>query len=144
MATGEPLYVIDLDAASATVLVGPKEALATKQITLRDVNWIGDGALTDIGSDGCDIFVRVRSTRPPRSAHLSVENGVATITLAEGEDGIAPGQACVFYESDDQRARVLGGGWIKQAEKPYRASEIAKVVSANLSDASENRSIAAG
>ena len=39
----EPLYVTALDAARAQVVVGPREALATRRIRLRDVNWLGDG-----------------------------------------------------------------------------------------------------
>ena len=118
VATGEPLYVINIDARSATVTVGPKEALATTRIHLRDVNWLGDGSFVDIGVNGLDVHVRVRSTRQPKPARLTLEDGVPVITLASGEDGIAPGQACVFYESDDQRSRVLGGGWIKSSERP--------------------------
>ncbi|MFD0915253.1 tRNA 2-thiouridine(34) synthase MnmA [Pseudahrensia aquimaris] len=130
VATGDPLYVVDLDSSSATVTVGPKEALATRRIHLRDVNWLGDGDLESVGDAGIDMFVRVRSTRPPRPARLALENGVPVITLADGEDGIAPGQACVFYASDDPRTRVLGGGWIKSAEKPYATAERQALASA--------------
>ncbi|MEL6750461.1 MAG: tRNA 2-thiouridine(34) synthase MnmA [Pseudomonadota bacterium] len=113
VATGDPLYVISLDAKTATVTVGPREALATRELVLRDLNWLGDGDLVD-GFER-DIFVRVRSTRPPRAARLSIVDGVSHVRLADGEDGIAPGQACVFYETDEDRTRVLGGGWIARA-----------------------------
>ena len=116
VATGEPIYVINIDAKTATVTVGPREALATRRIELRDVNWLGDGALADVGEDGLEISVRVRSTRPPQKARLSVESGIAFVTLADGEDGVSPGQACVFYADDSQRSRVLGGGWIKRTQ----------------------------
>ena len=115
VAVGDPLYVVELDAGSATVFVGPREALATRSIELRDVNWLGDQALDELGEEGIDIHVRVRSTRPPRPARLAVQDGIATVTLIDGEDGIAPGQACVFYSDDDARSRVLGGGWIKSS-----------------------------
>lgn len=118
VATGDPIYVVDLDPKNARVIVGPREALATHRIYLRDVNWLGDGNLADIGEDGIDLHVRVRSTRPPNPAHLAFENGEPVITLAAGEDGIAPGQACVFYETGDTRTRVLGGGWIKGTDRP--------------------------
>ncbi|MEE9314773.1 MAG: tRNA 2-thiouridine(34) synthase MnmA [Rhizobiaceae bacterium] len=121
VATGDPIYVVDIDAGSATVTVGPREALATRRIELRDVNWLGDGSLADVSAEGMDLHVRVRSTRPPRPAQLSVEDGVAFVTLAEGEDGISPGQACVFYTDGDTRSRVLGGGWIKRAERDLAA-----------------------
>lgn len=129
VATGDPIYVVDLDPKNARVIVGPREALATHRIYLRDVNWLGDGNLADIGEDGIDLHVRVRSTRPPTPAHLAFENGEPVITLAAGEDGIAPGQACVFYETGDTRTRVLGGGWIKgtdRPELPALAKEIAE------------------
>ncbi|NKB53850.1 MAG: tRNA 2-thiouridine(34) synthase MnmA [Rhizobiaceae bacterium] len=116
IATGEPVYVIHIDAKSATVTVGPREALATSRLELRDVNWLGDMPLAQLSDDGLDLCVRVRSTRPPRSAILKVENGVAIVTLAEGEDGVSPGQACVFYADDSPQSRVLGGGWIKRTE----------------------------
>ncbi|MEP1207635.1 MAG: tRNA 2-thiouridine(34) synthase MnmA [Rhizobiaceae bacterium] len=125
IATGEPVYVISIDAKSATVTVGPREALATRRLELRDVNWLGDQPLSQIGEAGMDLHVRVRSTRPPRPARLTVEggdggeggeSGSIFVTLAEGEDGVSPGQACVFYADESPRCRVLGGGWIKRTE----------------------------
>ena len=116
VAIGEPIYVVDIDAASATVTVGPREALATRRLELRDLNWLGDGALTEIPLEGLELHVRVRSTRPPQPAMLTIERGAIFITLANGEDGVSPGQACVFYEDGGTRSRVLGGGWIKRTE----------------------------
>ena len=117
VATGDPIYVVDIDAPSATVTVGPREALATKRLELRDVNWLGEGSLKELPSEGLSLHVRVRSTRPPKPALLTLEDGVVFITLESGEDGVSPGQACVFYESGDTRSRVLGGGWIKRTER---------------------------
>jgi len=116
IATGEPVYVIKIDAKTATVTVGPREALATRRLELRDVNWLGDQPLAVLADEGLDLHVRVRSTRPPRPARLKVEDGRVIVTLAEGEDGVSPGQACVFYADDSPRCRVLGGGWIKRTE----------------------------
>lgn len=112
IASGEPLYVVKLDAASARVIVGPREALETRIIRLRDINWLGDRPLENIESDGLEIAVRVRSTRPPQPAILRLRNGDPVVELPEGEFGVSPGQACVFYESTDPQARVLGGGSI--------------------------------
>jgi len=117
VATGDPIYVISIDAASRTVTVGPREALATRRIQLRDVNWLGDGTVEDIPNEGLEVHVRVRSTRPPRPAHLTIEEDGVFVTLIDGEDGISPGQACVFYETEDAKTRVLGGGWIKSTER---------------------------
>lgn len=112
VATGEPLFVVKLDAAARSVIVGPREALATKTLKLRDVNWIGDEALSSLGEEGRDIAVRVRSTRAPVPATLRIEAGEAIVDLSADEMGVARGQACVFYESCDTGARVLGGGVI--------------------------------
>lgn len=112
VAVGEPLYVVRLDADRRLVVVGPRENLATRRLHLRDVNWIGDGTLDDLPPEGLEIYARVRSTRPPRPGLLSIAGGDAIVDLAEGEHGVAPGQACVFYDAPDGPARVLGGGWI--------------------------------
>jgi tRNA-specific 2-thiouridylase len=109
VAAGEPLYVVALDAANARVMVGPREALSTPFVRLRDFNWIGPGRLADIGPDGLAVAARVRSTRPPAPAYLYADGHVA---FAEPESGVSPGQACVIYESEDPHARVLGGGFI--------------------------------
>jgi tRNA-specific 2-thiouridylase len=114
---GEPLYVVALDAAQARVIVGPREALATRTIRLRDVNWIGDDTLEPIGAEGLPVAVRVRSTRAPKPALLRRGADGLEVELAAGEEGVAPGQACVFYESDDMDARVLGGGTILAAPR---------------------------
>ncbi|MCG6122882.1 MAG: tRNA 2-thiouridine(34) synthase MnmA [Microvirga sp.] len=112
IAIGEPLYVVALDAEGRRVIVGPREALATRRIALRDVNWIGDAPIEAIGEAGLEISARVRSTRAPSPAVLRLREGVMEVDLLSPEDGVSPGQACVFYESDDPRARVLGGGTI--------------------------------
>ncbi|MFC0282525.1 tRNA 2-thiouridine(34) synthase MnmA [Camelimonas abortus] len=120
---GEPLYVVALDAARARVIVGPREALLTRRIRLRDISWIGDGAFADLPPDGLEVAVRVRSTRPPAPAVLYNVGGVAEVELAEAEQGVAPGQACVIYDGPGAGARVLGGGVISRA--PRLAPEIA-------------------
>ena len=113
LATGEPLYVTKLDARTATVYVGPKEALIAGRIALREVNWLGDSPLTAVTMD---IWVKVRSTRPPVPAVLKAEDGQVVVELVDGETGVAPGQACVFYGAAEPGSRVLGGGWIHHVE----------------------------
>lgn len=117
IALGEPLFVVELDARNRQVIVGPREALLTRFVYLRDVNWIGDGALDAIPPEGLEIFAKVRSTRPPMEAILRMEDGEASIELLDGEAGISPGQACVFYEGIESMSRVLGGGWIQSTAK---------------------------
>jgi tRNA-specific 2-thiouridylase len=115
LSMGEPLYVVGLDAERARVVVGPRDALATSTIRIADVNWIGDGTLAEIGPDGLEVAVRVRSTREPRPALLRPTKTGAEVELLAPEDGVSPGQACVIYESEAPRARVLGGGTIARA-----------------------------
>lgn len=117
IASGEPLYVVELDAARRLVIVGPRDALMSRRIALRDVNWLGDGSLSDLPADGLAVWARIRSSQPPHPATLLMEDGSVTVRLAVGEDGISPGQACVLYDSDAMRARILGGGWITSAER---------------------------
>jgi tRNA-specific 2-thiouridylase len=85
------------------------------RIVLRDVNWIGDGALDRAVGDGLEIFVRVRSTRAPQPAWLRTTGGGYEVELVAGEEGVSPGQACVFYDAPSGQARVLGGGFIQSA-----------------------------
>ena len=116
IATGAPLYVVRLEALTRRVIVGPREALRTSRMRLRDVNWLGDSAIDQaLADERRDIFVKVRSTRPPRPAWLRRCAGGVEIELVDGEDGVSPGQACVFYDAADGQARVLGGGFIKNA-----------------------------
>jgi tRNA-specific 2-thiouridylase len=115
IASGHPLYVVKLDANARRVVVGPREALRMDRIVLRDVNWIGDGALDRALGEGLEIFVRVRSTRAPQPAWLRGGNGQYEVELVAGEEGVSPGQACVFYDAAAGQARVLGGGFIQSA-----------------------------
>lgn len=101
---GDPLYVIRLNPETHQVIVGPYEALAQPEIRLKDVNWLGEKTECPI-----DCAVKVRSTRPPVSAQVFLEEaGRARVVFATPEYGVAAGQACVFYQNN----RVLGGGWI--------------------------------
>ena len=110
----EPLFVVRLDAQARQVVVGPREQLRTRTIRLSNVNWLGDGA------EAVACRVKVRSTRGATAARVSpLAGNTAEVELIEGEDAVAPGQACVFYEENG--TRVLGGGWITKTE-PARAA----------------------
>jgi tRNA-specific 2-thiouridylase len=116
IAAAAPLYVVRLDSATRRVVVGPREALRMDRIALRDINWIGDGELDRAIGKGLEIFVRVRSTRAPQPAWLrAADTGGYEVELVAGEEGVSPGQACVFYDAPSGRARVLGGGFIQSA-----------------------------
>ncbi len=110
----EPLYVVSLDAEKARVVVGPREAIRVRSIAVAEINW-----LVPVPEElAC--MVKVRSMRPPVPARVipSTDGSSAMVELPEGEDAVAPGQACVFYANDG--TRVLGGGWIRSAA-PLRA-----------------------
>lgn len=115
VATGDPLYVVRLDADRKQVIVGPREALLINRIRLKEVTWLGDGDGESVARAKMPVAVKVRSTRPPAPAHLVWDEGWA-VELAQPEEGVAPGQACVFYSPDSAHDRVLGGGWIARAE----------------------------
>lgn len=105
----DPLYVVRLDADRKQVVVGPKAMLATRTVPLKEVNWLGDEAF-DSRSEW-PVAVRVRSTKPPVDAilrPLSATTGEVELLVAE--EGVSPGQACVFYDPDS--SRIFGGGWI--------------------------------
>ncbi|MEZ5917612.1 MAG: tRNA 2-thiouridine(34) synthase MnmA [Parvularculaceae bacterium] len=115
VATGDPLYVVRLDADKRQVFVGPRAALSVRRMKLKETSWIGDGALEDAARAGLAVAVKVRSTRPPAPARLFFDDGADNrvgVELATAEEGVAPGQACVFYSTDAAHDRVLGGGWI--------------------------------
>ena len=111
----EPLYVLRLDAAAREVVVGPKECLRMRTLKLRDMNWLGDEPFEAFAAAGDEILARIRSSGPLQPARLSLEHDGLTVELAHGEDGVSPGQACVFYAANGGGERLLGGGWIKSA-----------------------------
>ena len=105
----KPLYVIKLDVEEKKVIVGPKALLKTTHVPIEQINWLGDGSLQS--KKEWHLSVKVRSTRPPREAILRPINDYsASVELVTPEEGVSPGQACVFYER--KGTRVLGGGWI--------------------------------
>ncbi|MCX7888170.1 MAG: tRNA 2-thiouridine(34) synthase MnmA [Rhodobacteraceae bacterium] len=109
---GEPLYVVRLDVGARRVVVGPKSALATRTIPVAGINWLGDAPFT--ARPEWRALVRVRSTRAPAPALIRPRApDSAEVELLSPEEGVSPGQACVFYE--EGTTRVLGGGWIVRA-----------------------------
>ena len=105
----EALYVIKIDAKNNEIIVGGREHLGKKKINLKNINLLSDhNELSE------DVLVKVRSTGKLLSAKVNLLNqNEAEVNLNKPEDGISPGQACVFYKKDQYGHRVLGGGWIK-------------------------------
>lgn len=117
--SAEPLFVLSLDAKRNEVVVGPRDLLRTRDLVLRNVNWLADEPLEQAGSAGIAVHVRVRSSQPPRPATVFVEpDGEVRVTLHEPENGVAAGQACVFYTDHNAQSRILGGGFIAKAITP--------------------------
>jgi tRNA-specific 2-thiouridylase len=114
-----PLYVVRLEPESRRVVVGPRAALARDRLTVQAVNWLGGG----VGpAAGTRVQVKLRSTHAPVPARIeplggALGGGRAEVVLDAPEHGIAPGQACVFYDGE----RVLGGGWIEREAAAHAA-----------------------
>jgi tRNA-specific 2-thiouridylase len=108
IAHSEPLYVVALDAPAARVVVGPRAALARDRVHLADMNWLIP-AEASLRAE-----VKLRSAQPLAAATVTpLPGGRAVVDLDGAQFGVAPGQACVVYSGD----RVLGGGWIRGAER---------------------------
>jgi tRNA-specific 2-thiouridylase len=116
--------------------VGPREALRTSRIRLRDINWLGDGTIDEALDRHPDVHVKVRSTRAPQPAWLRAGSGGGIeIELIAGEDGVSPGQACVFYDGAEGQARVLGGGIIASTVTAAAAKRAVEAESAQFATA---------
>jgi tRNA-uridine 2-sulfurtransferase len=104
----EPLYVIKINSDKNEIIVGSRENLGKKNININKLN-----LLVKKNFLNKDIFVKVRSTGKLLKAKVKIkEKNSAEVSLQEYEDGISPGQACVFYDLDEKGYKVLGGGWI--------------------------------
>ena len=105
----DPLYVLKINSDKNEIIVGPREKLGKKIINLDNLNLLVDKTEFDK-----EIFVKVRSTGKLLNAKIDINNETsAKVNLKIAEDGISPGQACVFYSKDNIGFKVLGGGWIK-------------------------------
>lgn len=114
VAVGEPLFVVKINPDQRQVVVGPREALLTRALRLKETNWLGDQAsLLEAAKAGQPVLARVRSTREPVAARLAIVDGAPTVLFDEAEEGVSPGQACVLYDPVSGGERVLGGGFIE-------------------------------
>ena len=120
VATGEPIYVVKVDAPNRKVIVGPREALMTRALWVDETNWLGEGSLAAACDAQTPALARVRSTRPPKPGHMAMVEGAPGFVFDDPEEGVAPGQACVIY-SPDGASTVLGGGFIAGTVSAYEA-----------------------
>ena len=107
IAEKDPLYVIEINSDKNEIIVGPKEKLIKRKIKLRDIN-----ILTSKKELDEEIYVKIRSTGKLIKSKLYISNNMGKVELLEDEYGISPGQACVFYNKDNNGDKLLGGGWI--------------------------------
>ena len=103
----DPLYVVNIDADTNVIIVGPKESLIIQNLQLRDLNILASKKEFDQ-----PISIKVRSTGKLLKAKVNFKDKFANVEIMDGEAGISPGQACVFYSKDDHGDKLLGGGWI--------------------------------
>jgi tRNA-specific 2-thiouridylase len=90
-----------------TIVVGSKNDLKINKIILRELNILG--SLSELNNE---IKIKVRSTGKLLRAKVQFDSNKAEVNILDGENGVSPGQACVFYLKDDTGDKVLGGGWI--------------------------------
>jgi tRNA-specific 2-thiouridylase len=112
VAVGDPLFVVRIDADARQVIVGPREALLTAALTLKETNWIGEGTSLEAACEAVrPVLARVRSTREPAPGRLALVGGQPAVVFDTPEEGVAPGQACALY-APEAPSHVLGGGFI--------------------------------
>ncbi|MDO9377946.1 MAG: tRNA 2-thiouridine(34) synthase MnmA [Nocardioidaceae bacterium] len=100
---GKPRFVLDIEPVSGTVTVGPREHLAVDEIVATRPLWCGRAPT---GSLECTVQLRAHGDDVPATAH--VDGDTVRLTLHEGVDGVAPGQAAVLYDG----TRVVGSATI--------------------------------
>jgi tRNA-uridine 2-sulfurtransferase len=106
IATGKPLYVIELDRTANRVIVGDDSDLHTSVCEIRDVNWISFTVL----EAPVRATVKIRHRHEPAAATVEpIDATSARVTFDDPQRAITPGQAAVCYSGDV----VLGGGWIR-------------------------------
>lgn len=105
VATGSPLYVIDIRSDSRQVVVGSSDKLYSPTLRTRGVNWI---AIEDL-REPMRVAVKIRNRHEPAPAVIEKGSGGQVVaTFDQPQRAITPGQAAVFYDGDV----VVGGGWI--------------------------------
>ena len=104
IATGSPLYVIQIKGDARQVVVGASKDLYTRTLTARRVNLISTEAI----EQPMRVAVKIRHRHPAAGAWLEASGEDLIATFDEPQRAVTPGQAAVFYDGDV----VVGGGWI--------------------------------
>src|SRR5690242_445037 len=105
VATGSPLYVLEINGERRQVVVGGDEKLYSRSLRARRVNWIA----VEPPHSPLRLGVKIRHRHEPASATVEAVGGdEAIVSFDQPQRAITPGQAAVFYDGDV----VVGGGWI--------------------------------
>jgi tRNA-uridine 2-sulfurtransferase len=100
-----PRFVLRIDPGSGQVAVGPRSLLGRRELRVGDARWLRPAG--ERASFRCDVQIRHHSRAHP--AIVNPRAGGADVVLDSPADGVAPGQAAVFFRDDE----VVGGGWIE-------------------------------
>jgi tRNA-specific 2-thiouridylase len=101
----EPSYVLEVDAASNRVIVGPGELLARRGLIADQVSWVA-GSPPAGGPFEAQVRIRYRGEDVP--VVIESEGDTVRVEFRTPQRGVAPGQSVAFYRGDE----VLGGGRI--------------------------------
>jgi len=107
VAMGKPYYVVNINAQSNTVTIGPKEELVHKRLYATNVNW-----LIDKPTSAFRARVKIRYNDKGASALVCPRGDSAAVEFDEPKPAITPGQLAVFYVQEGKNNRVVGAGWI--------------------------------
>jgi tRNA-specific 2-thiouridylase len=110
IAMGEPMFVLNIDPETNTVVIGTKEELERQTMWVRDYNLVKYASLPENYS----ALVKIRYKDAGAMATLTEDNGKIKVVFHAPVAGVAPGQSAVFYEGDD----VVGGGFIDRKIEP--------------------------
>ncbi|MBI4396506.1 MAG: tRNA 2-thiouridine(34) synthase MnmA [Elusimicrobia bacterium] len=115
LSVGKPMYVVDVDPATNTVVVGPDEETLSGRFSVKDVHWTLEAPFVEF-----DAEVKIRSRHEAAPCRVLVREDALDVELREPQRAVTPGQSAVFYDGD----RVLGGGTISVFEKPNTARAV--------------------
>jgi tRNA-specific 2-thiouridylase len=107
VAMGKPYYVSTIDAETNTVILGPKEEVMHRELRATGVNW-----LTSKPASPFRAKVKIRYNDTGAASTVTPENNDVTVEFDKPNSAITPGQLAVFYVQEEDKSRIVGGGWI--------------------------------
>ena len=110
IATGERLYVKEVNPDTNAVILGRADDLSRHTCTVHEVNWLADALPETLDR----VAVKYRYASPAVSGRVRIQPaGTLSIEFQESQQALSPGQSLVFYQGD----RVLGGGIIQPFDR---------------------------